>query len=205
MRDVISGCACFVRVLLRFDKKLFYRLRFKNLFLRLPLCLVLLCDRLSTINSSIRLFGCVFLVWRHHLRKVNKSSVRTFRPFFLQFSYFLMFINIQIDLIILKTYDQQFSLTTKKSLHITFKANVSDVAIFCPVSVSMSVMFIVWYVLKSRVICLHWLWPPYVIGQSIISLPCGFFYLSIFLSPNLSGRRVDVYHTSTYGVALVQI
>jgi len=32
-----------------------------------------------------------------------------------------MFLNIQIDLIILKTYDQQFTFTTKKSLHITFK------------------------------------------------------------------------------------
>jgi len=32
-----------------------------------------------------------------------------------------MFLNIEIDLIILKTYDQQFTLTTKKSLHITFK------------------------------------------------------------------------------------
>ena len=28
---------------------------------------------------------------------------------------------------------------------------------------------------------------------------------SIFSSPNLSGRRVDVYHTSTHGVALVRI
>ena len=34
------------------------------------------------------------------------------------------------------------------------------------------------------------------------------FLLSIsylFSSPNLSGRRVDVYHTSTYGVVLVRI
>jgi len=31
-----------------------------------------------------------------------------------------MFFNIQIDLIILKTYDQQFTLTTQKSLHIIF-------------------------------------------------------------------------------------
>ena len=31
-----------------------------------------------------------------------------------------MFVNIQIYLIILKTYDQQFTLTTKKSLHIIF-------------------------------------------------------------------------------------
>jgi len=42
------------------------------------------------------------------------------------------------------------------------------------------------------------LWPPYVIGQAIIFLPCGIFFLSIyqssfFSSPNLSGRRVDVY------------
>jgi len=37
-------------------------------------------------------------------------------------------------------------------------------------------------------------------------LPCG-YYLSIFFisSPNLSGRRLDVYHTSTHGVALVRI
>ena len=27
----------------------------------------------------------------------------------------------------------------------------------------------------------------------------------LFSSPNLSGRRLDVYHTSTHGVALVRI
>jgi len=48
------------------------------------------------------------------------------------------------------------------------------------------------------------------IGQAIIFLPYGFFLLllSFFLfysSPNLSGRRLDVYHTSTHGVALVRI
>jgi len=66
-------------------------------------------------------------------------------------------------------------------------------------------------------------------GQAIIFLPCGFyqvmvalrnrvdhhifalwflpfFLLSFFLSsPNLSGRRLDVYHTSTHDVALVRI
>jgi len=31
----------------------------------------------------------------------------------------------------------------------------------------------------------------------------SFFYL--FSSPNLSRRRLDVYHTSTHGVALVRI
>ena len=55
------------------------------------------------------------------------------------------------------------------------------------------------------------LWSPYVIGQTIIFLPCDFYLLSFFLllsffsSPNLSGRRLDVCHTSTHGVALVRI
>jgi len=31
------------------------------------------------------------------------------------------------------------------------------------------------------------------------------FYLSFFSSPNLSGRTLDVYHTSKRGVALVRI
>jgi len=33
----------------------------------------------------------------------------------------------------------------------------------------------------------------------------SFFLLSVFSSPNLSHRILDVYHTSTHGVALVQI
>ena len=44
------------------------------------------------------------------------------------------------------------------------------------------------------------LWPPYGIGQDIIFLPCGFFYLlSIFFfsSPNLNRCRLDVCPTST--------
>ena len=32
-----------------------------------------------------------------------------------------------------------------------------------------------------------------------------FFFFFFFSSPNLSGRRLDVYHTSTHGVALVRI
>ena len=78
------------------------------------MCFCTIDCQYSTLN---RLFGCVLLVWRHHLRKVNKSS----DALFLQFSYCLMFLNIQTDLIILKTFDQQFTLTTKKSLHIIFK------------------------------------------------------------------------------------
>ena len=48
---------------------------------------------------------------------------------------------------------------------------------------------------------------PYVMGQAIIVLPCGFFLLSSSFFPGLisTGRRLDVYHTSTHGVALVRI
>jgi len=38
--------------------------------------------------------------------------------FFSKIFLFLMFLNIQIDLIILMTDDEQFTLTAKKSLHI---------------------------------------------------------------------------------------
>jgi len=55
---------------------------------------------------------------------------------------------------------------------------------------------------------LTFLWPPYVIGGHYIFCPVGFFLSSIYLlffSPNLSRRRLDVYHTLTHGVALVRI
>ena len=50
------------------------------------------------------------------------------------------------------------------------------------------------------------LWSPYVIGQTIyifilfLLLSSSFFFFS---SPNLSGRRLDVYHTLAHGVVLV--
>jgi len=50
-------------------------------------------------------------------------------------------------------------------------------------------------------------WPPCVLGQAIIIfcpvVPSFSFFF--FPSPNLSGRRLDVYHTSTHGGALVRI
>jgi len=54
------------------------------------------------------------------------------------------------------------------------------------------------------------LWSPYVIGQTIIFsscffLVCLFLSSSFFSSPNLSGRRLVIYHTSPHGVALVRI
>ena len=62
--------------------------------------------------------------------------------------------------------------------------------------------------LKVPTLMSSFLWPPYVIGGAIIFLPCDFYLSSIFLffsSPNLSGRRLDVYHTLAHGVALVRI
>jgi len=53
------------------------------------------------------------------------------------------------------------------------------------------------------------LWPPYVIGQTIIFCPIVSIFLlllsSFFSSPNLSGRRLDVYHSSSHDAALVRI
>ena len=49
------------------------------------------------------------------------------------------------------------------------------------------------------------LWSPYVIGQTIIFSSCNFYLLLLFFSPNLSGRKLDVYHTLTHGVTLVRI
>jgi len=83
------------------------------MFIVMPICYCVIGCQHSTLN---RLFGCVFLVLCHHLRKLNKLSVRTFKRFFLQFSYFLMLINIQKDLIILKTYDQQFYFNNQRRI-----------------------------------------------------------------------------------------
>jgi len=50
------------------------------------------------------------------------------------------------------------------------------------------------------------LWPPCVVDADIQFYPLwllSFFFL--FSSPNLSSRRLDVYHASTHDVALVRI
>jgi len=49
------------------------------------------------------------------------------------------------------------------------------------------------------------LWPPCVADVDIIFLPWGFFLSFFYSLPNLSGRRLDVYHTSMHDVVLVQI
>jgi len=90
---------------------------FKNLFLRryaYTLCNV-------SLNTPIACSLVCFPGMTSSLAKVNKSSGAHCLAIFLKFSNFLMFLNIQIDLLILKTYYGQFTLTTKKSLHIIFK------------------------------------------------------------------------------------
>jgi len=78
-------------------------------------------DRLSTFNSQEAVWLC-FPGMTSLLSKSKQIILRTLTRFFSTIFLFLMFLNIQIDLIILKTYDQQFTLTTKKSLHIIFNA-----------------------------------------------------------------------------------
>ena len=70
------------------------------------------------------------------------------------------------------------------------------------------IIFYKYLVALVYVIQQHNLWSPYVIGRPYIFSCCGLFVLlssSFFSSPNLSRRRLDVYHTSTHGVALVRI
>ena len=57
-----------------------------------------------------------------------------------------MFLNIQIDLIILKTYDQQFTLTTKRSLHI-----------ICKKAIQFFVFFSKWKRVIFHPVVLHWM------------------------------------------------
>jgi len=91
---------------------------FKNLFLRRYA--YVLCN--VTLNTPIACSLICFPGMTSLLEKVNKSSGVHFLALFLKFPNFLMFLNIQIDLLILKTNYGQFTLTTKKkSLHIIFK------------------------------------------------------------------------------------
>jgi len=62
-------------------------------------------------------------------------------------------------------------------------------------------------VILISVLCLWLFMAALCNGGAFIFLPCGFCLLlsSFFSMPNLSGRRLDVYHTCTHGVALVQI
>jgi len=105
-------------LLLRFDKKLFYSFYYCNLSTYDQNVTTTAIGLQSTLN---RLFGCLFS-WYDVITCKSKQIIGCALSdvFFSKISYVLMFLNIQIDLIILKTDDEQFTLTTKKSLHITF-------------------------------------------------------------------------------------
>jgi len=102
-------------LLFRFDKKLFYPfvLRTISTFNRYYTYCVVARSVVNIQRSTSCLIAC-FPGMTSLLPKVNRSSGAYFQTFFLNFSYFLMFLNTQIDLIILDTDVEQFTLTTKK-------------------------------------------------------------------------------------------
>jgi len=62
-------------------------------------------------------------------------------------------------------------------------------------------------VVSGYLTAISFLWPHYVIGGPLYFCPVVSIFLLLsysifFSSPNLSRRRLDVYHTSTHGVAL---
>jgi len=62
------------------------------------------------------------------------------------------------------------------------------------------------YMLLNVRMFIIYLWPSYAIWQAIIFFALWFLLLCLFFSsPNLSRSRLDVFHTSTHGVALVRI
>jgi len=83
----------------------------------------MLCN--ISLNTPIACSIVCFPGMTSSLAKVNKSSGAHFLALFLKFPNFLMFLNIQINLLILKTYYGQFTLTTNKSLLIIFNSCVS--------------------------------------------------------------------------------
>ena len=61
-------------------------------------------------------------------------------------------------------------------------------------------IFMLWFVMVA--LCNR---ADHYIFILFLLLSSSFFFLSFFCSPNLSGRRLDVYHTLAHGVALVRI
>jgi len=79
-----------------------------------------------SLNTSIACSLICLPGMTSSLAKVNKSSGAHCLALFLKFFNFLIFLNIRIDLLILKTYYGRFTLKTKKkSLHIIFKDELS--------------------------------------------------------------------------------
>ena len=108
-------CLFLFALLFTFDRKLFYPfvLRTISTFNRYAYCVV----ARSVVNiqhSTCCLIAC-FPGMTSLLPKVNRSSGAHFQTFFSKIFLFLIFLNIEIDLIILETDGEQFTLTTKKN------------------------------------------------------------------------------------------
>ena len=128
----MTSCACFVCIVmhLRLGKLFiipFYVLR-TYFYVVMP---IMLCN--VSLNTPITCSLVRFPGMTSSLAIVNKSLSCAFSII----SYSLMFLNIQIDLLILKTYYGQFTLTTKKSLHIIFNRQQS--LFFMKLSISCTV------------------------------------------------------------------
>jgi len=75
----------------------------------------------------------VYPVWRHHLQNVNKSLIAHFKAFFFnKFIIFVIFLNTQMDLFILKTDVEKFTSTNKRTLHLIFNKTLYDMPPFHP-------------------------------------------------------------------------
>jgi len=74
---------------------------------------------------------------------------------------------------------QRMNTRTTTTLSLSSYIGLMDIALLQPVMAA----------LCSR--CRHYIFALWFL--------CFFFFLLLFSSPNLSGRRLDVYHTSTYG------
>jgi len=61
------------------------------------------------------------------------------------------------------------------------------------------------FIYRFPCLSFNFLWPPYETGRPLYFCPVVTIFLSIFFSsPNLSCRRLDVYHTSTHGSLEIQ-
>jgi len=107
-------CLFLFALLFRFDKKLFYPfvLRTISTFNRYAYCVV---ARSVVNNNTQQLLDCLFS-WYDVITSKSKQIIGCALSdvFSKNFLIFLIFLNMQIDMIILETDVEQFTLTTKK-------------------------------------------------------------------------------------------
>jgi len=109
MLDVTPGCAFCLHCYWDSIRSYSTSLCLKNLFLHLSLRLCVVARSVGSQHST----GCLVVCFPGPNSSLAKSKqiigCALSDAFFLKFSYFLMFLNIQIDLIILKTDDEHWT------------------------------------------------------------------------------------------------